>query len=242
MNVVDRRRRLPPSSSFPLVFDKDTDVNGPNPVEKRPETADLRINLSHIPTAIGSCYLQNAQNVVSVAVYGPRPSFTKEFNAQANLNISINANPFLSLDSIVNASTIDSTTHTAFSNLILLDRYPKSNIDVFVNVLSVDSNVSEITLLALIHNAINLAVVDSGIAIKNTPACGVFTANGSKILVNSIHSNNYTNDTIENTANEEILALYCPSLDTDFDATLSAALVDARNLRSEFSQFLLNSL
>lgn len=240
MNVVDRRRRLPPSSAFPLVFQTEQQSSEEETTPK--ESPNLAINLSHIPTAIGSCYIQNSQNIISVSVYGPRPSFTKEFNSQANLNISIHSNPFINLDNVINKSTISSTTLTAFSNLILLDRYPKSNIDIFINIISIDSNISEINLLALIHNTVNLAVIDSGIAIKNTPACGVFNSNGSKILVNSIHSNDYSNDSIDNTQNEEILLLYCPTLDADFSSSLNSALIDAKNLRSEFSKFLLDSL
>lgn len=242
MNIVDRRRKLPPSSAFPLIFDINKPENDNGEITQVTESPTLSINLSHIPTAIGSCYLQNKQNIISVSIYGPRPSFTKEFNSQANLNISIHSNPFINLDNIINTSTINSTCQTAFSNLILLGNYPKSNIDIFINIISIDSNVSEINLLSLIHNATNLALSDSGIAIKNTPACGTFISNGSKILVNSIHSNNYSNDSIENTENEEILLLYCPKLDTDFTSSLNSALIDARNLRFEFSNFLLNSL
>lgn len=228
MNTVDRRRRLPPTTSFALKFDtqeSDNDVETTN----KPNASPLFIQLSPIPTAIGSSHLQSGQTIISCSVYAPRPSFTKTFESQAQVKITVHSTPFIN---ITFESSIYSTLETSLNNLILLENYPKSNIDIFVNVLSL-GDCSNIELLALIHNATNLAIVDSGIGIKNMPACGI--SKSGNCLVNCIHSKVFSQNDDE--TNEELLVLHSISGNLD---DLQSAINDARSLRSEFANLCIN--
>lgn len=256
MNVIDRRRRLGPATAIPLNFPS-TEVKPSQETEKRDRK--LFIQLSNIPTATGSSFIQSGNNLLLASVYGPRPSFKRTFNSKAVLKITFHSSPFLSSSQttsndsnsssssskahvddefqIVN-SVISSTLETACSNLIFLDKYPKSTIDIFVNLISTDTTTKFIELLPLIHNAVNLALVDSGIAIKGFPSAVI---SDDKIFINSIHSDTYDQDQQADLENEELLTFYIPKLQGDneqtFKLSLSNAISQSRSLRSELSQF-----
>lgn len=255
MNVIDRRRRLGPATAIPLNFPS-TGVKPSQETEKRDRK--LFIQLSNIPTATGSSFIQSGNNLLLASVYGPRPSFKRTFNSKAVLKITFHSSPFLSSsqttsnDSNSNSSSkahvddefqivnsvISSTLETACSNLIFLDKYPKSTIDIFVNLISTDTTTKFIELLPLIHNAVNLALVDSGIAIKGFPSAVI---SDDKIFINSIHSDTYDQDQQADVENEELLTFYIPKLQGDNEQTFKLSLFNAisqsRSLRSELSQF-----
>lgn len=263
MNVIDRRRRLGPSDAIPLTFSskKITSSESSSKNEKK-----LFIQLSNIPTATGSAFIQSGNNLLLASIYGPRPSFKRAFNSKALLKITFHSSPFLSSTQdndnsgnsgssrgqskitveedfqIIN-SVISSTLETACSNLILLDHYPKSTIDIFVNLISTDSSTKFIELLPIIHNAVNLALIDSGIAVKNFPSAVV---SDDGVFINSVHSDTYTQDQRADLENEELLTFYIPKLksdnEQDFRLSLSNAIEKSRALRSELSQFCYSKL
>mgnify|MGYP003365230354 CR=1 FL=1 len=260
MNAIDRRRRLGPATAIPLTFPS-AEVKLSQETEKK--DSKLFIQLSNIPTATGSSFIQSGNNLLLASVYGPRPSFKRTFNSKAVLKITFHSSPFLSSSQatgndsnnsssgkkhvgdefqIVN-SVISSTLETACSNLILLDNYPKSTIDIFVNLISTDTATKFTELLPLIHNAVNLALVDSGIAIKGFPSAIISENN---IFINSIHSDTYDQDQHEDLENEELLTFYIPHLpsndEKEFKLLLSDAIGQSRSLRSELSQFCCDKL
>lgn len=267
MSITDRRRRLGPSTAIPLYFPSiqdDTIIkDGELELKEKHETVKnnkLFIQMSNIPTATGSSFLQSGNNLILASVYGPRPSFKRTFNSKAVLKINFHTSPFLSsritnnnnntnLQSNIEPkyqiidSVISSTLETACANLILLDQYPKSTIDIFVNLINTDNSTTFIQLLALIHNAVNIALVDSGIAIKNFPTAVVSNEN---IFINSIHSNIYNSDQNLDIQNEELLTFYIQKLESDngddIQASFNNAITDARLLRGELSQFCYNKL
>lgn len=258
MSTVDRKRRLGPANAIPLCF----------PAEKKAveetntEQDKLFLQLSNVPTAAGSSFIQSGNNILLASVYGPRPSFKRTFNTKAVLKVTFHSSPFLStrqsmqygnmnktIDNTTEPeyqiidSVINSTLETACANLILLDQYPKSTIDIFVNLINTDHKTKFIDLLPLIHNAVNLALVDSGIALKNFPTA-VTTKNN--VFVNAIHSNVYNSDNDKDLENEELLAFYIPHLeienDTEIQENIKSAIIEARSLRSELSHFCFNKL
>lgn len=247
MNTVDRRRRLGPSSALPLSFPP----SEPKEVE-HVKNEKLFIKLSNIPTATGSSFIQSGNNILLASVYGPRPSFKRTFNTKAVIKISFHASPFLStVNSLtetteanteyqITESVILSTLETACANLILLDNYPKSTIDIFVNLINTDNTTKFINLLPIIHNAVNMALIDSGIALKNFPTAVVSKDN---VFINSIHSNVYNEDSTCDIQNEEILTLYIPNTEsTDLAKSLTTAIEQARSLRGELTQFCFNNM
>lgn len=247
MITIDRRRRLGPANVIPLTFSTTTDKES-----DYLQTQKLFIKLSNIPTAAGSSFIQSGNNLLLSSVYGPRPSFKRTFNSKAVVKITFQASPFLSTVNSLNKttevelpyqiteSTILSTLETACSNLILLDKYPKSTIDIFVNLINTDHQTKFIDLLSLIHNSVNMALINSGIALKNFPTAFVYE---SSIFINSIHSSVYNEDPETDLQNEELLALYIPnSASAELNKSLDSAVRQLRQLRAELNQFCLASL
>lgn len=247
MSVIDRRRRLGPPNVVPLTFPT-PEVNEVEPSQKE----NLFIKLSNIPTSTGSSFIQSGNNIVLSSVYGPRPSFKRTFNSKAVVKITFYASPFLSTINNVNEtteadpeyqvieSTVLSTLETACANMILLERYPKSTVDIFVNLINTDHRTKFIDLLSLIHNSVNMALIDSGIALKNFPTACVFE---NSIFINSIHSNVYNEDVETDLENEEILALYIPhSSNANLNKSLNSAIRKLRELRAELNQFCLENV
>lgn len=271
MSTIDRRRRLGPATAIPLSFPPSNHSTNTDNIDSTNDTDKLFIQLSNIPTATGSSFIQSGNNILLASVYGPRPSFKRTFNSKAVLKITFTSSPFLasreSLNNnknqpsntstttttpindeyqIVN-SVISSTLEDACANLILLNQYPKSTIDIFVNLINTDNKTKFIELLALIHNAVNLALVDSGIALKNFPSA-IFSKNDG-IFLNSIHSDNYDNDPIIDLENEELLTFYIPklynndsSIHDDLRKPFQNTIQQSRSLRAELSQFCYNNL
>lgn len=243
MSGVDRRRRLGPSNATPLSFPMDSVVR--DTTSSTDEQDKLFIQLSNIPTATGSSFIQSGNNILLSSIYGPRPSFKRTFNSQAVVKISFHSSSYLvtNQDDIdpeyrIIESVILSTLETSCSNLILLNNYPKSTIDIFINLINIDYKTKFLNILSLIHNSVNLALIDSGIAIKNFPTSVV---TNDTVFINSIHSNVYNSDSTEDLQNEELLTFYIPKLSDDgsidIKDSFNNAILNVRSLRSELSQF-----
>lgn len=244
MSAIDRRRRLGPANAIPLEFSPiiKTEESKTTALEKKEK---LFVEISNIPTATGSSFIQSSSTLLLASVYGPRPSFKRTFNPNAVVKINFHKSPYLSKTSEnkIIESVIISTLETSILNLINLQQYPKSTIDIFVNLINIDENITFIELLKLIHNSVNLAIIDSGISIKNFPTAGI----SDNVFVNCIHSSTYDSDKFKDLANENLLAFYIPKIEEDFDNEkiqlyLDNAIGDAKSLRNELQQFCYNKL
>lgn len=108
-----------------------------------------------VKTAAGSAYVESKTHKVLCTVSSPGEfselgsSEESQRHAQAHLAIT---------------SPHSLHVRSALSSVILLEKYPKSLIEVNVQVISGD----ESTALVYIINAASLAVIDSGIEIKDT--------------------------------------------------------------------------
>lgn len=170
MSTIDRRRLLGPQNAQPLVF-------APLPAEyvskvqiDKSKEDDINDQISRtflksglIKNANGSAYSELDGNIMSVSIYGPRP-IRGTFVEKTSLNIHIDDSTGL-IDDLLDqkfSNYIDNT----FTSVINLSRYPKSGIDIFVNIISVQ-NVQDLSLklLSLISDTTTLALINADIEI-----------------------------------------------------------------------------
>ena len=108
-----------------------------------------------VKTAAGSAYIESSSHKVLCTMSSPGEfsdlGSSEEYQRHAQAHLSI-------------TSPHSSHVQAALSSLILLERYPKSLIQVDIKVIGGD----EETALVHIINAASLAAIDSGIEIKDT--------------------------------------------------------------------------
>ncbi|OBA23037.1 hypothetical protein METBIDRAFT_37274 [Metschnikowia bicuspidata var. bicuspidata NRRL YB-4993] len=186
---TDRRRILGPADAVrpvaaPPVSAENTARHHPDePVRK----FFIKTGLSK--NANGLAYLEIDDTIIEVGIFGPRPikglfvnraSFTVETKFLPHVTqpseVLFNgsqaaANGRLLLTNI--EQKLSTFVETAFLPAVLLEKYPKSTIDVFVNVLAFNANTSSmLNLAAWIINCTSLAMVDSGIEVRDMVTCG----------------------------------------------------------------------
>lgn len=145
--------------------------------------------------ANGLAYLEVADTIIEVGVFGPRP-IKGLFVDRASFSVEAKFLPYITQPNEVlyngggggggggGANTvrtgltnieqkISTFVESAFLPALLLEKYPKSTIDVFVNVLSFNaSTCSMLNLIAWVTNCTSLALVDSGVEIRDMVTCG----------------------------------------------------------------------
>jgi len=126
-----------------------------------------------VATAAGSAYVESKTHKVLCTVSSPSEftdlSSTEEYQRHAQAQLSIQS-PFASI------------LKSALSSLIMLEKYPKSLIEVKVQVLTGD----EKEALVFVVNAASLALLDSGIEVKDT----LIAANAGLSQGNIVSGNN----------------------------------------------------
>lgn len=251
---MDRRRNCGPANAQGLRFDTADENEIKEPAAKKPLDEQLFIKSGISKTCNGSSYIECDGTIVSASVYGPRPNFNKGFNPQATLRVTLELKNFLSLDSLkirkesqksemTNdqlTSTIQSFVTTNCLDLILMDKYPKSAIDIFIDLLSLNSSHSMTFLLYVIQNAVNLALIDSGLNLRSMPSCGYLNESNNEIIVNCCHGFKY--DSNEEDEGEEIIGTYSDLSDYDIDIEklLTKCITKSKELRFEFNKFFLS--
>ncbi|MGB9675216.1 MAG: exosome complex exonuclease Rrp41 [Candidatus Nanoarchaeia archaeon] len=170
-------------------------VNGKRLDGRLPEQMrDVEIKVGVIPAADGSCSLKLGQTHVLAAVYGPREVIPKHLAIQdkaylecvydmAAFSTTDRARPGPSRRSI----EISKIMRDALAPAIFLDKYPRTKIDVYVEV----TNASAGTRTAAI-NAAAVALADAGIEMRDLVAaiaCG--KADGKLILDLNEAEDNY---------------------------------------------------
>lgn len=187
---MDRRRILAPTDSKIPVVGQSSGPERP----KRQFSAKEGVRSFFIKTGLsnnanGLAFLEVNDTIVEVSVFGPRP-IKGSFIDRASFSVECKFLPYITQPNelLFNGGAsqgngrssltpieqkISSYIETAFLPALMLEKYPKSTIDVFVNVLSFNSNTS--SLLNLISWAVNctsLALVDSGIEIRDLVTSG----------------------------------------------------------------------
>ncbi len=139
-------------------------LDGRKPDELRP----IRIEVDFLKRADGSCYLEMGKNRVVAAVYGPREAHPRHIQdpTKAVVRYRYNMAPF-SVEERKRPGPdrrsveISKVSKEAFEAVIMKELFPRSVIDIFVEVLQADAGSRTACI-----NAASVALVDAGIPIK----------------------------------------------------------------------------
>ncbi len=149
-----------------MINGKRTD--GRMPGDLRP----IKIEVGILKNAEGSAYLEWGNNKVLAAVYGPKEAQPKHIADpnRAIIKCRYQMAPFSSLEEHNRsgpnrrAIEISKVTKEVFENVILLDNFPGSEIDVFVEVLQSDGGTRAAGITAAA-----VAIASSGIPMRDIP-------------------------------------------------------------------------
>ncbi len=155
--------------------------DGRKPDELRP----LKIESGVLPHADGSAYIEMGRNKILVGVFGPREMHPKRFSKpnMATLRCRYHMAPF-SVDPRRSPAPsrrdneISMVIRYALEPAVFLERYPRSVIDVYAEILEADGG----TRTACI-NAASVALVDAGIPVRDLVAsCAAGKIDGQLVL------------------------------------------------------------
>lgn len=173
-----------------LITDDGLRLDGRRADEIRP----MKIEIGVLSRADGSCYLEWGRNKILVGVFGPREAHPRrsqradsaviryKYN-MASFSVEDRARPGPSRRSI----EISKVSREAFEPVILAELYPKTAIDIFVEVLQADAG----TRTAAI-NASSIALADAGIPMKGLiTSCAFGKVDGQIVLDLNKEEDNY---------------------------------------------------
>ncbi|AKB33343.1 Ribonuclease PH [Methanosarcina siciliae HI350] len=173
-----------------LITDDGLRLDGRCADEIRP----MKIEIGVLSRADGSCYLEWGRNKILVGVFGPREAHPRrsqradsaviryKYN-MASFSVEDRARPGPSRRSI----EISKVSREAFEPVILAELYPKTAIDIFVEVLQADAG----TRTAAI-NASSIALADAGIPMKGLiTSCAFGKVDGQIVLDLNKEEDNY---------------------------------------------------
>jgi exosome complex component RRP41 len=133
------------------------------------ELRPIRIESSVLPNADGSAYIEMGKNKIMVGVFGPREMHPKRFAKpnMATLRCRYHMAPFSTDPRRSPAPSrrdneISMVIRYALEPAIFLERYPRSVIDVYAEILEADGG----TRTACI-NAATVALIDAGIPMRD---------------------------------------------------------------------------
>ncbi len=156
-------------------------IDGRKVNEIRPVTIETGV----IPNADGSAYIEMGNNKIIAGVYGPREMHPKRLSKpnKGVLRVRYHMAPF-SVDPRRSPAPsrrdkeISEVMIDAIEPALFLERYPRSVIDVFVEILQADGG----TRCAAV-NAAAVALVDAGIPMKDlVAACAAGKMDGKVVL------------------------------------------------------------
>ncbi len=171
-----------------MIDGKRLDGRGPN--EMRP----IKFKAGVLKRADGSCYLEFGGNKIMAAVYGPREVHPRHLqNASraivryrynmAAFSVEERKRPGPDRRSI----EISKVSREALESVVLEELYPRSAVDVFVEILQADAG----TRVAGI-NAASVALADAGIPMRClVSACAVGKVDGEIVLDLNKDEDNY---------------------------------------------------
>ncbi len=149
------------------------------------ELRPIKIEASVLKRADGSCYLEMGKNKVIAAVYGPREVHPRHLQdpSKAVIRYRYNMAPF-SVEERKRPGPdrrsieISKVSKEAFEAVIMKELFPRSAIDIFVEVLQADAGSRTACL-----NAASVALVDAGVPMKGMiTSIAVGKADGHLVL------------------------------------------------------------
>ena len=173
-----------------LITDDGLRLDGRRADEIRP----MKIEIGVLSRADGSCYLEWGRNKILVGVFGPREAHPRRMQRadsavirykynMASFSVEDRARPGPSRRSI----EISKVSREAFEPVIMAELFPKTAIDIYVEVLQADAG----TRTAAI-NASSIALVDAGIPMKGLiTSCAFGKVDGQIVLDLNKEEDNY---------------------------------------------------
>ena len=152
---------------------------------KANELRPMKIESSVLPNADGSAYIEMGRNKILVGVFGPREMHPRRFAKpnEATLRCRYHMSPF-SVDPRRSPAPsrrdieIGMVMSWAIQPAVFLEKYPRSVIDVYAEVLEADGG----TRTACI-NAATVALVDAGIPMRDlVSSCAAGVIDGQVVL------------------------------------------------------------
>ncbi|VVB76646.1 Exosome complex component Rrp41 [uncultured archaeon] len=150
------------------------------------ELRPIKIEAGILKNADGSAYLEWGSNKIMVGVYGPREAFPKHVQdpERAIVKCRYAMAPFSSLEEHGRsgpnrrAVEISKVTKEVFENVILLERFPGCEIDIFIEVLQSDGGTRAAGITAAA-----VALASSGIPMRDIPYAVSVGKDGENLLL-----------------------------------------------------------
>jgi len=161
---------------------------------KADQIRNIKIKVGVLSRADGSCYLEMGNNKIIAAVYGPRevhPRHQQKSNKaivrykynMASFSVEDRKRPGPDRRSI----EVSKVSREALEDMIFTEYFPKSAIDIFVEVLQADAGTRTAAL-----NAASLALADAGIPMRGlVSACAVGKVDETLVLDLNKDEDNY---------------------------------------------------
>ncbi|NYZ79746.1 exosome complex exonuclease Rrp41 [Candidatus Micrarchaeota archaeon] len=158
------------------------------------ELRPIKIEVGVLHRADGSCFLEWGDNKVIAGVYGPRECFPKHDQDpfKARLRYRYNMAPFSVNDRKRpgpdrRSTEISKVSREALEKVLLLEYFPRTSIDVFVEVLQAGAGTRCAALTAA-----SVALADAGIPMKSlVVACAAGKVNDTIVLDLNQMEDNY---------------------------------------------------
>jgi exosome complex component RRP41 len=172
------------------------------------ELRPLRLEVGILPNADGSAYIEHGKNKILAAVYGPREAHPKHMALQDRtvLKCRYHMAPFSVQERKSPAPSrreveLSKVIRECFEPTVFVEYYPRTMIDVFIEVLQADGG----TRCASI-TAASLALADAGIPMRDmVVACAAGKADDTMVLD--------LDDTEDKLGVADVPVAYMPSLD-----------------------------
>ena len=149
------------------------------------ELREVKMEVGVLNRAIGSAYVEWGRNKAIAGVYGPRdlhPRYLQD-PTRAYLRCNYNLAPFSVEDRKRpgpdrRSVEISKVTKEALESVVMLENYPNTVVDVFVEILQADAGTRCVGL-----NAASLALADAGIPMRDlVAACASGKVDGEIVL------------------------------------------------------------
>jgi exosome complex component RRP41 len=155
-------------SKVPLIINgKRTDGRGPE------DLRNLRIEVGVIPEADGSAYVEWGGNKIICGVYGPRECIPRHGASpyHALVKCRYMMSPFSSLEEhgrsgpSRRSTELSKVIREVFENLIIAEKFPNTQIDVFIDILQADGGTRTASITAAA-----VALANAGIPMRDMVA------------------------------------------------------------------------
>jgi len=164
-----------------LIDEKGKRIDGRNPQELRP----IKLEVSVLENAAGSAYIEQGKNKILAAVYGPREAHPKHLALpdRAVIRCRYHMAPF-STETRKNPAPsrreleLSKIIREALEPAIFTELYPRTTIDVFIEVLQSDGGTRGAGIIAA-----SLALADAGVPMRDlVVGCAAGKVEGQIVL------------------------------------------------------------